>query len=79
MRIGTISVACFTTLLAVSTAFAQGDPQQRNRNRTGIDQPPPVQAEPAQAQPAEADQYQRARVFRSEPERSAHFRAGAVR
>ncbi len=52
MRMGTVKIACFTTLLGVSTAFAQGDPQQRNRNRTAIDQPPPVQAEPAQAQPA---------------------------
>src|SRR5258708_11047786 len=40
------------TLLAVCTVFAQGDPQQRGRNRTPIDQPaPPAQAEPAQTQP----------------------------
>src|SRR5258708_36063121 len=40
-------------LLAVCTVFAQGDPQQRGRNRTPTDQPaPPAQAEPAQAQPA---------------------------
>src|SRR5229473_4888054 len=49
MRMDRIAVA----LVAACTVFAQGDPQQRGRNRTPIDQPaPPVQAETAQTQPA---------------------------
>lgn len=49
MRIDRIAFA----LLAVCTVFAQGDPQQRGRNRVPIDQPAtPPQAEPAQPQPA---------------------------
>jgi carboxypeptidase C (cathepsin A) len=40
-------------LLVVCTVFAQGDPQQRGRNRVPIDQPAtPAPAEPTQAQPA---------------------------
>jgi len=39
--------------LAVCTVFAQGDPQQRGRNRVPIDQPaPPPQAEPSPPQTA---------------------------
>jgi carboxypeptidase C (cathepsin A) len=49
MRMDRIAVA----LLAVCTALAQGDPQQRGRSRTPIDQPvAPAQVEPAQTQPA---------------------------
>jgi carboxypeptidase C (cathepsin A) len=49
MRIDRIAFA----LLAVCTVFAQGDPQQRGRNRAPIDQPAtPTLTEPTQAQPA---------------------------